>query len=460
MSEKLQILAIDPDRQNQGQYTQVLNPPHQVVFCWDREEIPSVLKQTQFDVVIVGLNGADEGGLGILGKVAEWSSHTPVLAAGDSEEPSLIVKAIKGGAFDFVSRPFSREKLFVAIERAIENRSLRNEIDYLRRSQDVIYDFGQIIAFSPVMKRMIDTLKKFSQTDSTILVTGETGTGKSFLSGAVHFNSMRRTKPFIKINCANIPDNLLESELFGHEKGAFTGASKTRIGRLEQGKGGTVFLDEIGEMALGLQAKLLRFLEEKSFERLGGNRTIQSDVRLIAATNRDAEEQVREGKFREDLYYRLNVLRVHLPPLRERRECIPSLAKHLLNRSCRQLGKSIEGFAPHVLDRFIDYRWPGNIRQLANTIERAVILEDSEVIQPDSIHLPDAVIVPQPPPECEAQTALRSLDGHERQMILNALEDCLWVQKDAAALLGISPRALNYKIKKFHITHARWRRNR
>lgn len=460
MSERLQILTIDTERRNRREYIQALDPPHRVVFCSSGEDVLSVLKQTEFDIIIFGLHGGDDEGFGILGNVADWSSHTPVLAAGGSEEPSLIVRAIKGGAFDFVSRPFSKEKLFVAIERAVENRNLRNEIDYLRRSQDVIYDFDQIIAFSPVMKKLIETLKKFSRTDSTILVTGETGTGKSFLSGAVHFNSMRRGKPFIKINCANIPDTLLESELFGHEKGAFTGASKTRIGRLEQGKGGTVFLDEIGEMALALQAKLLRFLEEKAFERLGGNRTIQSDVRLIAATNRNPEEQVQEGKCREDLYYRLNVLRVHLPPLRDRKECIPSLACHLLDRSCRQIGKYIKGFTPQVLDWFTDYRWPGNIRQLANTIERAVILEDSDIIRTDSIHLPDSPIVSQQNASREVQTAVRSLDSHERQMILNALDACLWVQKDAAALLGISARALNYKIKKFNITHARWRRNR
>jgi transcriptional regulator with PAS, ATPase and Fis domain len=200
----------------------------------------------------------------------------------------------------------------------LENKGLKNEIDYLKREQDVIYDFERIIANSQTMKRMIATLKKFSNTDSTILITGETGTGKSFLSGAVHYNSRRSNKTFIKINCANITETLLESELFGHEKGAFTGANKTRVGRLEQGNGGTVFLDEIGEMTPTLQAKLLRVLEEKSFERVGGNRTIHSDVRIIAATNRKPEEQVSEGKFREDLYYRLNVLRVQLPPLRER----------------------------------------------------------------------------------------------------------------------------------------------
>jgi transcriptional regulator with PAS, ATPase and Fis domain len=309
------------------------------------------------------------------------------------------------------------------------------------------------------MQKMIGTLKKFSQTDSTILITGETGTGKSFLSGAVHYNSSRRNKTFIKINCANIPETLLESELFGHEKGAFTGANKTRIGRLEQGNGGTVFLDEIGEMSPELQAKLLRVLEEKSFERVGGNKTIHSDVRIIAATNRKPEERVAEGKFREDLYYRLNVLRVHIPPLRERLECIEPLSFYLLDKTCRGLKKKIEGFSPEALKAFRSYTWPGNIRQLANTIERAAILEESNTIHTENVILP----------ELNQQSAelnivelgpSNTLDDRERETILKALEDSLWIQKEAANRLGISPRALNYRIQKHGITHTRWRKNK
>ena len=307
---------------------------------------------------------------------------------------------------------------------------------------------------------MISTLKKFAQTDSTILITGETGTGKSFLSGAVHYNSHRRNKPFIKINCANLPETLLESELFGHEKGAFTGANKTRVGRLEQAKDGTVFLDEIGEMSAALQAKLLRVLEEKSFERVGGNRTITSDVRIIAATNRKPEDQVSEGSFREDLYYRLNVLRVHIPPLRERHECIEPLSDYLLDKICRNLKKKINGFAPQVLGAFKNYSWPGNIRQLANTIERAAILEETALIEPQHVILPDLKKIPSPSDGTPTLRPAESLADKEKETILNALEECLWIQKDAARKLGITPRALNYKVKKFNITHARWRKNK
>ena len=230
------------------------------------------------------------------------------------------------------------------------------------------------------MKEIMKSLERFSRTDSTILITGDTGTGKSFLSGTVHFNSPRRKKPFVKINCANIPVDLLESELFGHEKGAFTGADKQRIGRFEQASGGTIFLDEIGEMNMGLQTKLLRVLEEKSFERVGGNKTIHADVRIIAATNRDLVRQVEMGLFREDLYYRINVLPIRLPSLKERKECLMPLAEVLLRKSCRALRRDIRGFTPEAVASIEAYDWPGNIRQLANTIERAVILEDDSFI--------------------------------------------------------------------------------
>jgi transcriptional regulator with GAF, ATPase, and Fis domain len=255
---------------------------------------------------------------------------------------------------------------------------------------------------------------------------------------------------------------LLESELFGHEKGAFTGADKTRAGRFEQANGGTVFLDEIGEMSPALQAKLLRVLEEKSFERLGGNRTIHSDVRIIAATNRNLEEQVAHKTFREDLYYRINVIRFHLPPLRERQECIESFAYHLLEKICRSVKKQIDGFAPEVMDSFKRYSWPGNIRELSNTIERAVLLEDSRIIQKESVFLPDPLGSPDKKilGRRNEGGSSQTLDEHEKDLIIEALEQSLWIQKDAAERLGLTPRTLNYKIKRYGITHPRWRKNK
>jgi transcriptional regulator with GAF, ATPase, and Fis domain len=345
----------------------------------------------------------------------------------------------------------------MAVNQAIEKRRMKNEIDYLRRQQDVVYDYDRIIAVSPAMREIMDTIKRLAQTDSTILMTGETGTGKSFLSGNIHYNSPRRAKPFIKVNCANIPETLLESELFGHEKGAFTGADKTRTGRFEQAERGTLFLDEFCELSFDLQAKLLRVLEEKAFERLGGNKTISVDTRIIAATNRDIEALVQEGKFREDLYYRVNVLRIHMPPLRERTECIEPLAYLMLDRLSRAVKKRVDTLSPEVLVMLKTYPWRGNIRELSNAIERAIFLADSPEIGATHISIPQISEGPVTPAPSKH---LRLSDEEERQMIFRALEKNLWIQKDAARELGLSPRALNYRIQKHGITHDRWRKNK
>jgi len=406
-----------------------------------------------FDLVDERLDLAE-----LLHTLQNLSPNTPILVVSEFQQADLIVSAVKAGATDFVTKPIVGEKLKLSLQKALENRSLRNEIDYLRREQDVVYAYDRIIAVSPAMQAVMATIQKMSRNESTILVTGETGTGKSFLSGTIHFNSPRRRMPFIKVNCANIPETLLESELFGHEKGAFTGADKTRSGRFEQANGGTIFLDEFCELGFGLQAKLLRALEDKSFERLGGNKTIRSDTRIIAATNRDIENQVREGKFREDLYYRINVLRIHLPPLRERKECIEPLAYYLLNKLSRSLKKRVDAFAPEVLEALIEYQWPGNVRQLSNTIERAILLEDTRTIRPENVSLPD---VDKPPAQLPPPPAsLKLSSDEEKQLIFEALKDNLWIQKDAARQLGISPRALNYRIKKLGIAHPRWRINK
>jgi DNA-binding NtrC family response regulator len=459
------ILLIEHNPEWQNYVKKAIEPTHSLSHCTHGRALSSRLREENYEIILLSLSNVEkQGSFNLLRQIKLVIPSTPVIVISEVEEAGIIVRTIKEGAFDFIVAPLQREKILLSIERALESVHLKNEIDYLRREQDIIYDFDAIIASSPAMKKTTATLKKFSQTDSTILLTGETGTGKSFLSGAVHFNSGRRKRPFIKINCANIPEGLLESELFGHEKGAFTGANKTRVGRLEQGNGGTVFLDEIGEMSQGLQAKLLRVLEEKSFERVGGNKTIHSDVRIICATNRDPEKQVEEGKFREDLYYRINVLRVHLPPLRERIECIEPLACFLLEKSCRNLKKKIEGFSPQALEAFKGYTWPGNIRQLANAIERAVILEESPFIQIENTTLQEPIHTKAkhklPPVHPEHSIPEHSIKEQEKEIITKALEESLWVQKAAARLLGTSPRVLNYKIKKFGISHPRWRKNK
>ncbi len=451
------LFIVETDRDWGNFLLDALGTSHEIHFWTAGKDVFNELKLHHSDVIILDLQIQQTDPFDLLRWIKVTLPHAPVIITGPTEKASLVVRAIKEGAFDYIAKLFSAVKIQHVVGQALEKSSLKNEIDYLRHGQDVIYDFDRIIAFSPIMKEIIKTLKKFAQTDSTILMTGDTGTGKSFLAGTIHFNSHRRSRPFVTINCANIPETLLESELFGHEKGAFTGADKLRIGRFEQARGGTLFLDEIGEISLSLQAKLLRVLDDKSFERVGGNQTIRSDVRVIVATNRNLEKQVAEGRFREDLYYRINILSVKLPPLRERKECIGPLASWLLEKTSIALKKKIAAFSPSSIEWLKTYDWPGNIRQLANTIERAVILEDGPIIHKENVFTPE---LGRPPQTSSAGGSSRPLETGETKLILDALQKCLWIQKDAASLLGISPRALNYKIKKFGITHPGWLKNR
>ena len=454
--DTVSIFIYEPTVRRRSYYSEALASSYTLYFSPNGKDVFEEINIRYYDVIILSLSG-NAGGLDPF-DLLQWIKltlpYTPVIVTGETEDVDSVVRSIKLGAFNYVVLPISVAKLRLIIQQALENRSLKNEIDYLRRHQDVIYDFSKIIAFSPVMKRIIETLKKFSKTDATILMMGDTGTGKSFLAGTIHFNSIRREKPFVTINCANIPETLLESELFGHEKGSFTGADKLRVGRFEQAKGGTIFLDEIGEINLSTQAKLLRVIENKSFERIGGNKTIHSDVRIIAATNRNLEKQISEGKFREDLYYRINILSVTLPPLRERREDIEPLSYWLLEGISTALKKKVKGFSHDGMEWLKSSDWPGNIRQLSNTIERALILEETDIIRKRNIISDPSVIMVHNRP-----SSPKDLRSSERDMIIDALENCLWIQKDAARRLGISPRVLNYKIKKYDITHSRWRKN-
>ena len=425
-----------------------------LVFMNSPKDFKQETSKNHYDVIIMNVSRNATSAFNLFNQIHKKIPTTPIIVTSKSEKAELIVEAIKLGAYDFIAEPYSPTRIQLVVQRAIKQRELENEIDYLRGNQDIIYDFSMIVAESPSIQKVVNSLKKFAGTDSTILITGDTGTGKSFLSGSIHYNSPRREKPFIKINCANIPEALLESELFGHEKGSFTGAEKLRIGRFEQANGGTIFLDEIGEISVEIQTKLLRVLEEKSFERVGGNKTIRVDVRVIAATNKDLPKQISLGKFREDLFYRINVLPVHLPSLQERPDCIEPLSEVLLKKGCAGLKKKIYGFSETSMEIIKSYNWPGNIRQLTNTIERAIILEETDIIHPESISIPNFHMPTIPPGSYEP------LEAHEKELILKALKDNLWVQKNAAKRLGISPRALNYKVKKFGITHPNWRKNR
>ena len=439
-----------------------------VTFTSNEADFQAELDARQYDLVFLDFDSSGEDSLKLLGIIHGKNPYLPVIITSKSEKAEIIVEAMNCGASDFLVHPISDVRINIAVDKALELRDQRYEIAYHRHRQDVVYNFKDVIAVSEAMQQILKSLRRFAGTDSTILITGDTGTGKSFLSGTLHFNSPRRKKPFVKINCANIPEDLLESELFGHEKGAFTGADKLRIGRFEQASGGTIFLDEIGEMDPGLQTKLLRVLEEKAFERVGGNKTIHSDVRIIAATNKNLVQQVENGRFREDLYYRINVLPIRLPSLRERRECLVPLAHLLLKKCCNSMRREIHGFSANVVRSIKEYDWPGNIRQLSNTIERAVILEDDSIVHSASLSLPDIVKREgwhsatesfSPSPVNGEEKGPGALADQERKMILAVLEECLWVQKKAAEKLGISPRSLNYKINKLDIRHPHWRRN-
>nr|WP_321468556.1 sigma-54 dependent transcriptional regulator [uncultured Desulfobulbus sp.] len=455
-TKKATVLAYKCSPENRSSIEAALSTNFELSFHNDPADFQKEVSLRPFDIILMNLQAENGRKQHLLDKIQEHTPSTAVIVTCDREETLKIDKAYEPIIYDVLNHPLTIGQIKRTVRHALEKRRQENELAYLRRTQDIVYSFDRIIAESESFKAIIKSLKKFSATDATILLTGATGTGKSFLSGTVHYNSPRRERPFIKINCANIPETLLESELFGHERGSFTGADKQRIGRFEQADGGTIFLDEIGEIPLEIQSKLLRVLEDKSFERIGGNKTIKVDVRLIAATNKDLQDLIAHGKFREDLYYRISVLPVHLPALMDRPKCLPQLAQKLLEKSATSLNKgNIRGFSQEVLALIQGYEWPGNIRQLSNTIERAVILEDEDEITLSSMHIPEIGRTLTP-----LVKTTEPLEVHEKELIMRALTENLWVQKDAAHCLGISPRALNYKIKKFGITHQNWRKHK
>lgn len=407
--------------------------------------------QEQFDILITDHTAMIAADGQELEDFVSRSPQTTVILVAPNASPDAIVEAMRRGATDVLHGEFDAHDLLVRFDKLLEIRRLRNEIDFHRRQQPVIYHFEDIIGESPQMRQVFETMRRVAPTDASVLVTGETGTGKELVAGAIHFNSQRRRAGFIKVNCAALPDTLLESELFGHEKGAFTGAHKQRVGRFEQADGGTMLLDEIGDMGGALQAKILRLLQEHEFERLGGTQTIHADVRIIAATNRNLPSLIEEGSFREDLYYRLNVVNIQLAPLRERREDIAPLIHAFVDKFSRQLSGTVRGLTPEAMDAMMQYGWPGNIRQLQNVIERAVIMCDGEYLAPEHLALDTSAPQQAGGVLFDLPDEGISLEEVERRLIVRALEKSGGVQKRAAALLRISPRVINYKIKKHGI---------
>ncbi len=434
---------------------------HEVVEAADGEQALEEVRAQLFDLVITDYRMPGMDGLELVRRIRMVNDQVAVIMITAYGTVEGAVEAMRLGAYDYIQKPFQLEELELKAERALEHRRLLTRL-LLADRRELVHSFDNIVGESPAMRRIFDIVRKVAPSNATVLILGETGTGKELIAEAIHRNSARKEGPFVKVNCAALPENLLESELFGHERGAFTGADRQRIGRFELANEGTLFLDEIGTMSLATQAKVLRVLQEREFERLGGTRTIRSDVRLIAATNRDLEEAIEAGEFREDLYYRLNVVTIRMPPLRERKEDIIPLATTFLERFARDMKKPLRGFSPGALRVLTRYNWPGNIRELENTIERAVLMSDGEIIEPRDIALGGN----RPEEQGRLGSILRlppegiPLEEIEKMAILEALRMNDWVQKDAARFLGISSRVMNYKIQKYRITHPRWSRNR
>jgi Nif-specific regulatory protein len=455
------LIADDHDALRRGLARALTEAGHEVDEAPNGNAAIERLHESQFDVVLSDLKMGGSDGLDVLRTAKSLHPGAAVILMTAFGSVHTAVEAMKIGAFDYVQKPFEIEEMEVKIEKALEMRRMRNELDYLRHTQQDIYDFDRIIGSSDSLQKVLGVVKKVAKSNTTVLIRGETGTGKELIAGAIHHNSLRAARNFVKVNCAALQENLLESELFGHEKGAFTGADRQRIGRFEQADGGSLFLDEVGDMSPSTQAKILRVLQEHEFERLGGTRTLRVDVRLIAATNRDLAGMVQAGVFREDLYYRLNVVSIEMPPLRERKDDIVALATFFIRRFAGELKKKIDGCDAEAQKMLMRYNWPGNIRELENAIERAILLTEGANITAADLRLGEAQ-TPGTPREASSVVKIPpagiALEEIERQALIEALKMSNWVQKDAAELLSISPRVMNYKIKTLNIDFPRSRR--
>ncbi len=425
---------------------------HEVITASNAKDAARLLSERSIDLLVIDFLMPDRTGLDVIRDLA---------ATPESERPAVVmmtahgsiesaVEAMKLGARDYLQKPFEVEELLVLARRALEDQRARTGLRYLLSERDAEYDHYGIIGRSRAVLDVIARAELVAESKSTVLLTGETGTGKELVARAIHARSAQRNMPLIKVNCAAIPETLLESELFGHVRGAFTGATFTKKGRFALAEGGTIFLDEIGTISLTVQAKLLRVLQDREFEPLGAERTQRVDVRVIAATNRDLRQLVADGQFLEDLFYRLNVIPIEMPPLRDRREDIPLLVEHFLKRFAERTGKTIDGVDEKAMTELARYDWPGNVRELENTIERAVVLSTSPLLTSRTIWLMSATTAP-------ATAAVPSLKLHqnlewaERETMRRALEQARGVKKDAAELMGISQRALSHYLAKYRI---------
>lgn len=423
---------------------------HSVLTVYNGEEALERIKKNDIDILISDLKMPKMDGLALLKAVKNINPRIYVVIMTAFGEVQTAVGAMKAGAYDYITKPFSIDEIELLVKRIEDQQRLIDEREYLREEAKPKYDFQNMVGSSAKMQEIHELIGKVANTKASVLIRGETGTGKELVAVAIHSESMRRDKPLIKVACSALAETLLESELFGHEKGAFTGAIARRKGRFELADKGTLFLDEIGDVSASVQAKLLRVLQEKEFERVGGTKTIKVDVRLISSTNKDLEKAIQEGKFREDLFYRLNVVPIYLPPLRERKQDIASLAKRFLQGFRQETNKKITGFHPEAIEAMTNYDWPGNIRELENAVERAVVLSEEETILPEHLPFGMSTGAKRKTSIPRNRAGIKEMMGDlERQEVMRALEKSDWNQTRAAKLLGLSRSSLRYKMKKF-----------
>ncbi len=405
-----------------------------------------------FDLVVTDIQMPGMDGVALLHRIKEFDPGLPVIVITAYGTVENAVEALRGGAYHYLTKPFENDEIKLTVAKALERERLLSENRQLHEELGGRYSFSGIVGGSPAMQQVFDVASSVAASNANVLITGESGTGKELVARSIHYSSARRDKPFVVLNCAALSEGVLESELFGHEKGAFTNATATRKGRFEMAHEGTLFIDEVGEMSLAAQVKLLRVLQEHEFERVGGTRTIQVDVRLVAATNKDLEVEVKEGRFRDDLYYRLNVVNIPMPPLRDRREDIEPLARHFLAKYAAETGKKVGDFAPRALGALLAYEWPGNVRELQNAIERAVVLAKGEVVTPRDLPRglqDDDEICLQLPERGGSLTEI--LEDLERQLIVQTLRRMGGSQTRAAEALGIKRTTLRYKMEKYRL---------
>lgn len=451
----MRILIIDDDAGLRKSLGLILGDGgYEVVTADDGVAGLAAAEECRPDIILCDVRMPKLDGLGFLERYREVGGEALVLVMTAYGSLELAVEAMKRGAYDYLPKPFGADEVLLTVRKAEEREQLRREVGRLRREVRADRRFGEIVAGSPAMRRALEVVDKVARHDSAVLLTGASGTGKELVARLIHTESPRGPGPFVAVNCGGIPEQLLESEFFGFVKGAFTGADRDKAGLFETADGGTLFLDEVGELPGSLQVKLLRVLQEGEFRRLGSTEVRRASVRIISATNRDLEEAVEQGDFREDLYYRLAVVPIHLPQLRNRREEIPELANHLLRRHAERLGVDVEGIHPDAMAVFLTYPWPGNIRELENVLERALVLADGPVVTLED--LPDGVRRPPPAtPGLQVDGDDLSVKRHaarmEKHLIQVALDRTGGNRTQAAELLDLSPRALRYKIQEYGI---------